>query len=366
MNILNPRAKSRVYIMYWQTQKLQKDINNKELPIPKEQKPWSGQRFFIYKLNLLEQKLVKQQSVFIDTTHMNCLLCNAKNISHFDFVHENMVWEEGLIHYIKVHNIKPPTKFIRYVLDNDPITEIKLRGKYYKSGRCAYIKVRANQLLIIDALMEHGGLMQKYKEKHETGYRFSEHMGELDIDLSGVNNIIVSGKTSRMVKEDTSIYLPDAGVRYETKYIFHTHPPTPSAGGRVESGFLYEYPSASDIEHFVHNFNTTMLHGSIIMTPEGLYNIRKYAFDKNKIKLPKTFRREYQNTVSRVQDIAILKYGEQFTSNIFYEEIAQDASGIDTINTLMQQYGLYIDYFPRQKNKQGQWIVGTIYLPICM
>lgn len=363
MNILD--SQNRVYIMYWQTAKMKKDNNGKELPIPVEQNSWSEQRLFIYQLAQLEQKLLKRQSVFADNTHVHCLLCDAKNISQFNYAYNNFVWEEGLMHYIKVHNIKPPSKFMRFVLDNDPITEIKLKGKYYKSGRCAYVKIKANQLLIIDALMEHGGLTKRYKEKHEERYRFSEHMGVLDVDLSGVNSIVVSGKTQRMVKYDNSIYLPEMDISQETKYIFHTHPPTPNVGGRVESGYLYEYPSVSDIEHFVYNFNRTMLQGSIVMTPEGLYNIRKNSFDKNKLGLPKDFKRKFQDVSSRVQDLAIMKYGEQFSDVEFYEKIAQDTTGIDAINQLLREYDLTVDYFPRQKNKLGNWIVGTVYIPVC-
>ena len=55
----------------------------------------------------------------------------------------------------------------------------------------------------------------------------------------------------------------------------------------------------------------------------------------------------------------------KFTEEEFHEKIAQDSNGIEAINQLLKEYDLVIDYFPRQKNKLGNWIVGTIYIPVC-
>lgn len=365
------------YVMYWKTQKFkQNDSHGNPFPIPIERQPWSGRKFFIDKLTQLEIMLLKNinDNTFIDVTHINCLLCDAKNISHYSYIYKNFVWSESLIHYINVHNIKPPSAFIHFVLDNDPITRIHLCGVYHTNSiipslscKCAYVKIQSNQFLIIDALLEHGGKTKKYKEKHETAFRYSEHAGALDIDLDSVKYIIVSGKTSRSSNVDKSIFLPQMGdFSKEIKYIFHTHPPTPTIGGRVEMGILYEYPSASDIVHFVEHFNHSNLQGSLVLTAEGLYNIRKYEFNKTRILLSQKFIREYRKRTAQCQDIAILKYGEEFTDEEFMSTIAQDTAGIDSINALLKDYGLRIDFFPRQKNTAGQWIIGTVYLPLCV
>jgi hypothetical protein len=361
--------KSLHYVMYWKTPTFNiNDSHGNPFPEPSENMPWSGRNFFINKLKQLESTLLKNfdDNTFIDITHINCLLCTEKNISHYSYVYKNFVWSESLMHYISVHNVKPPSSFIRFVLNNDPITHLQLRGTYHVNGKCAYVKIHANQFLIIDALLEHGGKIKKYKEKHESAFRYSEHAGMLDIDLDGVKYIIVSSKTSRMSHVDKSIFLPQMGeISKDIKYIFHTHPPTPTIGGRVEMGILYEYPSASDIVHFVEHFNHSDLQGSIVLTAEGLYNIRKYEFNKKHISLPQKFVREYRKRVAQCQDIAILKYGEEFSDEKFLSIIAQDTTGIDDINALLKDYDLCIDFFPRQKNTVGQWIIGTIYLPVC-
>lgn len=357
------------YIMYWKTPNFNKnDSLGNPFPEPAEHMPWSGRIFFIHKLKQLETELLKKfnDTTFIDVTHMNCLLCSEKNISQYSYIYKNFVWSESLMHYISVHNVKPPADFIRFVLNNDPITRLQLFGTYHENGKCAYVKIRSNQFLIIDALLEHGGKTKKYKEKHETAFRYSEHAGMLDIDFEGVKYIIVSSQTSRMSHVDKSIFLPQMGkFSKEIKYIFHTHPPTPTIGGRVEMGILYEYPSASDIVHFVDHSNHSNLQGSIVLAAEGLYNIRKYEFNKKHISLPQKFVREYRKRTAQCQDIAILKYGEEFSDEKFLSTIAQDTTGIDDINALLKDYNLYIDFFPRQKNTIGQWIIGTVYLPVC-
>jgi len=368
MNILTINNITNNYVLYWKTNDFSKnDDNGKEFPTPIEREHWSGKRFFLMKLITLENELLKKNNTFIDDIHQTCLICKAKNISHLSYQFKNMIWSESLVHYIKVHNIKPPAKFIRFVLDNDPITKINLQGKKYKNGKCAYVKIHTNQLLIIDALFEHGSLAKKYKEKHESAFRYSEHAGMLDIDLNGIKYITVSGKTTRKFANDPSIYLPEQDDYADIiEYIFHTHPMTPRAGGRVASGILYEYPSAMDILHFVDHFNHSNLQGSLVLTAEGLYNIRKELFDRKIILLGKTFIRDYRKAFATAQDIAILKYGDEITDDIFYNKIAQDTNGIDIINALLKKYKLCIDFFPRQKNKEGNWIIGTVYLPVCV
>lgn len=366
------------------------DANGKPFPTPYTEPPWSGKNFFLIKLKQLEKKLLKKYDIHtvIDLSHNNCQLCNEKNISHFSFILDNVIWSESLVHYIQYHNIKPSSDFIKFVLDHDPITKIYLKGSLHNFTQvnssmlrqesekneiptiqhgCMYIKIHSNQLLVIDALMEHGGITKKYKEKHEKSFRYSEHAGVLDIDFNGIKYIIVSGKTSRASEFDKTIFLPQMNdFSKELRYIFHTHPPTPRIGGRVESGILYEYPSASDIIHFVGHVNNSNLHGSLVLAPEGLYNIRKFDFTIKKLSIPQKFIQNYRKYTSRSQDSSILKHGDDFNDEFFMSHIAQDTSGIDNINEFLKKHNLWIDFFPRQKNTIGQWIIGTIYLPVCM
>ena len=218
----------------------------------------------------------------------------------------------------------------------------------------------------MDALYEHGG-KKIYEDKNETGsFKFSEHSGLLDFNDFGLEKIVVSGKTTRVDKNDDEIYLPkNMADAIDYEYIFHTHPATPKPGGRVSIGILYEFPSISDIFHFLDHFNLGITQGSIVITPEGLYNIRKNKFDMKKIKIneDKLFK-EMVELYDDVQTDAVDRYGSNFNTYDFYSKIAQDTSFIERINNSLKKYNLHIDYYPRKKNKKGQWIIDTIYFPI--
>ena len=79
-------------------------------------------------------------------------------------------------------------------------------------------------------------------------------------------------------------YLPgDMPEAYEYSFIFHTHPPEKGGpGSRAPYGILYEFPSSSDLLHFIEHYNNGITIGSLVMTPEGLYNIRKHKLDSKK------------------------------------------------------------------------------------
>jgi hypothetical protein len=341
---------------------------------PKHGSSWSGQKFFLDKLSLLEEFL-KEKKLHKKTLSNDCVLCSQKGISHNQYVYKNIVWSESLKHYVDYHNIKPPSKFIRFVLDNDPTiyekcqkSTVKIKGKIKKLDRFTYVKIKTNQLMILDALMEHGGVTQKYKEKHETGYRYSEHAGVLDFNDHTLEHIIITGSIDREISRDPEIYFPTVGQQaYEYEYIFHTHPATPTIGGRAyDEGILYEYPSRNDLYHFLEHFNNGIVQGSIVITPEGLYNIRKNVFDKQQITVTDEIGKAYVKIMLTVQREAIGKYGFKFDSEFFYSVIAQDMSYMKRINDLLEKFSLHIDFFPRQRNKQGKWVIGTLYLPICL
>lgn len=361
--------------------------------VPKEGTFWSGKKYFLEKLKLVENELIKTKQTQLNMENNNCKLCSLKNISHFRCIHKNIVWEEGLYHYVEQHNIKPPSKFIRFILDNDPTIvekcktipcipkKIKINGiisdncdKENKNlpNNFTYVKIRANQLMILDALMEHGGVTQKYKEKHDMGYKYSEHAGMLEFKNRELTRVIITGETPRSTDDDPEIYLPLPGnASYKYEYVFHTHPPTPTPGSRTREGVLYEFPSKNDVENFIEHFNDGKVQGSLVITPEGLYNIRKYTFDKIKIAYSKALGKAFRKISDEVQANAIQKFKNQFSYgnqnlDYFYSVIAQDTTYIDAINNVLKKYEIYIDYFPRQKTKNNHWIIGTIYLPICL
>ena len=223
----------------------------------------------------------------------------------------------------------------------------------------------------MDALMIHGGYNKKYFDIHQKEfYRFSEHAGILDFDDLGLDKIIISAKTSRVDKNDNEIYFPkNMKEAFDYEYIFHTHPPTPQPGSRAKIGILYEFPSISDILHFFDHYNMGKTQGSIVIAPEGLYNIRKFSQNnKDKINLDSDIEdimiNKLTKVYNKVQYNSIQKYGSKITLDKFYKEIIQDFTAIDSINNILHEYDLHIDYFPRIKDSHNNWFIDTIYLPV--
>ena len=376
--------KNKIYTMHniWRKSKndKSKDIRGKLFPYPSIGNGISEAHNFIDKLKLIE--LMLEQKYYNKITHykkeLKCLLCNKKNISTKKYVYKRNIWEDGLKHYIEVHGIVPDDDFIDLVLNSDiepVIKNINIIGKikanhertyadkHNLESHIRYIKVKSNQIMILDALMKHGGYTKKYS--HKNIFRYSEHAGILDIHLNGLDKIIVSGNTARVDKKDEEIYLPNAlpdMLHYE--YIFHTHPPTPKPGGRVDVGILYEFPSIGDMFHFIEHFNEGKTIGSIVITPEGLYNIRKSENNKIKIIINEDdFYDDIRYALNHNQKKAIIKYGTEFNTYFFYSKIAQDITFINNINDVLLKYELKIDFFPRVKDK-NTWIITDIHLPI--
>lgn len=361
----------------WRKSKKDKtrDSRGNKYPYPKEGSGWSASRYFIDRLNDVQTYLDMNNVNQISRTRPydtceNCLLCDEKCITDKKYMQNKYLWENGLIHYILYHNIKPSDDFINMIYklnitkDNLPL---KIVGRVKTKAKQTYVKIDTNQLMILDALMRHGGYTKKYIDtKNNKGYKYSEHAGILDLHETGLNKIIVSGNTNRIDRGDEEIFLPnDLPEMLEYEYIFHTHPPTPKPGGRVADGILYEFPSIGDLFHFIDHFNDGQTMGSLVMTAEGLYNIRKKTFDKEILKIDED---AFYSTMKKIfktsQENAISKYGTSFTTYEFYSKIAQDMTYINKINTQLEKYGLTIDYYPRKKDDKGVWTVTTIYLQI--
>ena len=152
---------------------------------------------------------------------------------------------------------------------------------------------------------------------------------------------------------------------YDYEYIFHTHPPTPKVGGRAVEGILYEFPSSSDILHFVDHYNDGNTQGSIVITPEGMYVIRKHITNNKKININEDELYNKLNGVfNKLQKEAINKFGKKFSENTFYKKISQDVTYIDKLNIFLHEYHLHIDFFSRIQDDNGRWVLDTVYLPV--
>jgi len=335
----------------------------------KDLKPWFGKEQFIERLKEVQNILIEKEKFRIIPVK-RCQICDKK-IASIIFQIDRYKWDAGYVHYIKIHNVRPSEKFIDFIYRFKKTKKIMKRIFQFKSNRyvvndMSYVKLKKNQILIMDALMIHGGYTKKYFDKENLKhFKYSEHYGLLDFNEYSLERVIISGHTSRIDKEDEEIFLPkELQYAYEYEYMFHTHPPTPKPGGRAYEHVLYEFPSVGDMLSFINLFNKGLTQGSIVITPEGLYNIRKFKFNKVKIRISeKKFYEEITGVIERIQERAIKKYGTDFTTHVFYSQIAQDVSFIKHLNEHLRKYRLFIDYYPRS-NINGKWIIDTIYLPI--
>lgn len=332
-------------------------------------KKWNGKYNFINKLRFVERYLRHKNK--LKSKNIKCEKCKH-NISYFDYELNDYKWNGILRHDIKNHEYKPKKDFIKMIMLFSPVKinnkkhKVKLNSKTYVMGKLEYVKFSKNQIMIIDALMRHGGYSKRYYDKKDNIYRYSEHHGLIEFNERGMEKIIVSPNTKRIDMFDDSIFLPinmpDA-EQYEV--VFHTHPASPTPGGRAINGILYELPSLGDLFHFIDHFNMGITQSSIIITPEGMYNIRKNDLTLDKIKINENdFENDYMKIHNKVQDMAIKKYGINFSAYTFYSKIAQETTYIDMINQVINKYNINIDYFPRTKDSKGHWIIDTVYIPL--
>jgi len=357
----------------WRKNKSKKEYDSKknEIPYPTPYKKKWDKENFIKKLIKIEKILInkKKFKVLYEKNIKNCKICNLENIDNKFYYIKNNYWSSSLLHYILEHNIKPSDEFINLILSykihkgqdilNIPAISIT---KYDKQ----YLKLTRNHLLIMDALLQHGSYIKRYNDNNKD-FRYSEHMGLLDFNNDGLDKIIVSSKTTRVDEHDNEIYQPDNVVEaLDYEYFFHTHPATPRPGGRVNEGILYEFPSTNDIFHFIEHYNKGRTQGSIVITPEGIYIIRKRVVNDKKIKIKNENLME-KNMIKyfdEQQIKAIKKYGKEFTTQYFYSKIAQNISYMKNINKKIKKYGIFIEYVPRIRDKKGRWILEEILLPV--
>lgn len=291
----------------------------------------------------------------------SCKICGQKNILNGIYTFKKNVWQDSLIHYVKEHGINIISEnfknYIKY-LPNRGVVKYKNLGLHH-------ITLTRNQLNILDALLYSGGNNKIYEINNN--FYFSEHFGLLDFNTKKLNTILIDANTKRIDSQDNTILLP-TDVRDDIndyEYIFHTHPPENGiVGGRAKDGILYEFPSISDINHFIGLTYTGVVTGSIVNTAEGLYIIKKLN-KKKKLKFLNSNNENYLNEFIDKQQInAIKKFGTNFTESIFYNKIINDKTYINNINNKLKKYNIKILYYKRIKNKKNKWILPEIKLKV--
>lgn len=337
-----------------------------DVPVEKTTE-WNNKDVFLPQLKNIEHRLKLKHY----PKSKKCLIC-GKTITTGYYSLGGIRWEDGLKHYVNKHNLQPSDEYVDFIFKiyNSDKNQSRIIHKFpgisiIKSNK-KFLKIDRNQILIMDALMQHGGKKIYKDKKNKNIYKYSEHSGLLDFNNNGLEKIIISGNTNRIDAHDDDIFLPKNMIEaFDYEYIFHTHPPTPYPGARAISGLLYEFPSISDIFHFIDHYNQGITQGSIVMTPEGMYVILKKNFNDAKIDIDEdTFYDETLKIMMKCQTDAIKKYGTQFNEQTFYSKISQDTSYIDRINKVINNYKLNINFYPRILDESGEWVIDTVYLPV--
>ena len=237
--------------------------------------------------------------------------------------------------------------------------------------------LHTNNINIIDGVYEEGSyniFINKNKNIFNSDkFYFSEHSGFIIFNMNIVDKVIVLNNY-RTDKDDPTIFLPKNNIEaLSINYIFHTHPKTPELFSRFKSdGILYEFPSLNDIYHFIDHHNRGILNGSLVITPEGIYNIRKRNFNEKKIIIDEDIFDNLMNDVYiECNKQAHEKYYKiNFTENNFYKHIATNLEFIKKINNILEKFDITIDYICRVKTKKinndykSKWIIPNFYLPI--
>jgi hypothetical protein len=343
---------------------LTKDFKGKLFPYPKQNKyvPTEN-KYIIERCKIIHIQLDNDKNFIKYDDPKHCLLCNKKNVSTKRYIYDGLIWEDGLIHYLEYHNINLSVQFKNFVFNNEIIKNIhqklNLTLKMVSEKNINYVMIEKKQLLILDAMLIHGGYNKKYIDDENKSARYSEHSGHLDFDAKYLSKIIVYSNANKIYDD---IYFPSSfnDDMYKHEYIFHTHPPTPKPGGRAIGNILYEYPSISDIFHFIEHHTEGKVVGSLVITAEGLYNIRSIG-KLNNIDEDLLFSK-YEHIFEKVQTQAIKKYGTDFSTYVFYSEIAQETQYIQKINNILNKFNLQIDYYPRKKNINNKWVIDTVFL----
>jgi len=311
-------------------------------------------------------KIIKKSKIEIKEN--KCNECNKKY--KYVYKYKNISISRSDIHRLKQHN-KIDINFYNDIC--------KLELKDYLID---WYSLNTNGLNILDGVYEDGSF-KKYIEKTKNIkntkiLRFSEHSGLLHFKNKKLYKIDMLNHT-RLDSEDPIIYMPRNTLEgLEVDYLFHTHPKTPYIGSRLKNGILYEFPSISDITHFIEHHNDGRLLGSIVVAPEGIYIIRKNNFNRRNIKI------DYDLFLSKIEKIydknfleSYLEYKDLNYSSLkenrnikipeeyFYKNISINYKYINNINNFLKKYDIYIDYYARIELKdKKEWIFSDINVPI--
>jgi hypothetical protein len=342
-------------------------VNNKKIKqinLVKKAKIFNCWSFF-YEFFKIYKAYINRVSLFIENNIDICPYCGYEDkekkiyFSSYPIKNNKFCWGSLTYHMIKKHYYEPPNSFIRYILS--------LSNIYY-------YKFQINDMLLFNSLLDLGGLTKKFKylDKkkknnkdliHIKEYKYSEFSGYLDINCKN-NKCTLDNIEISMDKryEDgiymVNFYLNKLSNRY---YIFHTHPPTPTAGGRIQTDhIIYDLPSIIDINSFLDMAKELKIQGELIFAPEGIYVLTIKDRKQPIITTRFTDRTKFYQILNE----AYFKYSYIDNEYDFYNIVIKDYSFIKKLNKIYRDYNLKLLYYPKELSYDYKMIYGKIYLPI--
>lgn len=257
----------------------------------------------------------------------------------------------------------PDENFIRFV-NNTMVKNNHIINPPIKTSKLTYIDLPSNKTMILDAMM-HQGSKPAYQYKNK--FLYSEHSGVITLENGFVDKIIISTNNNRIDPSDETIFLPtNSNLLAEHPYIFHTHPNTNTYAGRLSEGIIYEFPSANDIYNFIKYYNEGLALSSIIIAPEGAYNIRPISATNNLILNANLFYylRKFINKLelSAIKSLLKSKKNLDLTNpDIFHRYVSSNYRYINLYNKLIAPANIFIEYYPRVKIN-SEWVIPNIHL----
>jgi hypothetical protein len=319
---------------------------------------------------------------------------------------KNYIWSNILIELIQNEEYCV-TNYFYYFISTYPT---KFYNKQNKSLTPIYMS--KNNLLIFDSLLHVGGNSPKYKKslkylynnntitiknlknlkkiyniyykinkntKYKTNIKtflYSEHSGIINCNLenNNISNIIINNTNNVLYKNDTELFFPNFYKDFKNnKFIFHTHPPTPYPGSRINiDNIVYEFPSISDLHHFAYHYNNGITCGEFVFAPEGIYLIRPRFNNKTFFKKINILKKDDNIILKKIIQIQaeVMKkynlYNYKYSKHkeLYYSKICQDTTYINRLNIILKDINLFIDYFPKVKNIKKKWVYDSIIIYI--
>lgn len=231
----------------------------------------------------------------------------------------------------------------------------------YKSNNPQYTTfiVRTNQWNIIDGTLNQGSFTPKYIKGKEMYY--SEHAGYINVCKKRVSSITFEGNTN-VVSSNDNLFMPSESLTPPRKsYIFHTHPLTPTYGGRRNDGIIYECPSTFDIIQFMRYRIENHIIGSIVVGGEGVYIIRKKdPYKKFKAYDGHSFTKSFRKAHDLFQDIHSHKLGKE---GYLKYALDNEKTFVSPLNDVLVKFNIIIDFYARTKIN-NVWLLPDIKLRV--